>query len=46
MKIVAGKPEGKRPPGRWLVVEDTVTLDLKEIVCDFVDWIHLAQDVA
>ena len=41
---LAGKPEGKRlldsPEHRW---ED---VDLKEIVCEVVEWIHLALDVA
>jgi hypothetical protein len=42
--ILAGKPEGKRlldsPEHRR---ED---VDLKEIVCEDVEWIHLALDVA
>lgn len=42
--IWAEKPEGKRlldsPEHRW---ED---VDLKEIVCEDVEWIHLALDVA
>jgi hypothetical protein len=44
-KILLGKPEGKRPLGkprrRW---EDNTELDLKEIACEGVNWIHLAHD--
>jgi hypothetical protein len=40
-----GKPERKRPLGRprssW---KDNIDMDLWEIVCKFVDWMHLAQD--
>jgi hypothetical protein len=40
-----GKPEGKRPLGRprcrW---EDNIRIDIREIVWEGVDWIHLAQD--
>jgi hypothetical protein len=43
--ILVGKPEGKRPlekPGpRW---EDNITVDLREIGCEGVDWSRLAQD--
>jgi hypothetical protein len=39
------KPEGKRlhgkPKRRW---GDNMKLDIKEVGCDYVDWIHLAQD--
>ena len=39
-RILVGKPEGKRPPGRprrrWV--------DLQELGCGYVDWIGLAQD--
>jgi len=41
--ILVGKPEGKRPLGRprrrW---EDNITMDLREICCEGVDWMHLA----
>jgi hypothetical protein len=41
---LVGKPEGKRPLGRrrsrW---DDNITLDLREIVWENVDWMHLAQ---
>jgi len=39
------KPEGKRPLGRprrrW---EDNITMDLKDIGWEGVDWVHLGQD--
>jgi hypothetical protein len=39
------KPEGKRPLGRprrrWV---DNIKIGLREIGCDGVDWIDLAQD--
>jgi hypothetical protein len=44
-KVLVGKPEGKRPPGRprrrW---EDEIRMDLREIGLEGVDWIRLAQD--
>jgi hypothetical protein len=44
-KVLAGKPEGKRPFGRprrrW---EDGIRMDLREIGLGVVDWIRLAQD--
>jgi hypothetical protein len=44
-KILFRRPEGKRPLGRhrhrW---EDNINMDFKEIECESVDWIHLAQD--
>jgi hypothetical protein len=44
-KILAGKPEGKRPLGRlrcrW---EDGIRMDLRDINFGGVDWIRLAQD--
>jgi hypothetical protein len=40
-----GKPEGKRPLGRfkrrW---EDYIKMDLKEVGCGAMDWIYLAQE--
>jgi len=40
--ILVGKPEGKKPLGRtkrrW---EDNIRMDLPEIGCAGVDWIHL-----
>jgi hypothetical protein len=44
-RILVGKPEGKRPLGgprrRWV---NNNTMDLREIECDGMDWIDLAQD--
>jgi hypothetical protein len=44
-RVLVGKPEGKRPLGRpqhtW---EDGIKMDLREIGCGGVEWIHLAQD--
>jgi hypothetical protein len=44
-KILAVKPEGKRPLGiptrRW---EDNIRMDLREIKWEGVHWIRLAQD--
>jgi len=44
-KVLAGKPEGKRPLGRsrhrW---EDGITMDLRETGWWNVEWIQLAQD--
>jgi hypothetical protein len=44
-RILVGKPEGKRPLGRprrrWV---DNIKMDLREMECDGMDWIDLAQD--
>jgi hypothetical protein len=44
-RVSVGKPEGKsplgRPSSRW---EDGIKMDLREIGCGDVQWIHLAQD--
>jgi hypothetical protein len=44
-RVLVGKPEGKRPLGRprrrW---EDGMKMDLREIGCGGVEWIHLSQD--
>jgi hypothetical protein len=44
-KVLVGKPEGKRPPGRprhrW---KDVIRMDLREFGLGGVDWIRLAQD--
>jgi hypothetical protein len=44
-RMLVGKPEGKRPPGRprprW---EDDIKLDLQEVGCGGMDWIELAED--
>jgi hypothetical protein len=45
-KIVVRKPEVKRPLDsprhRW---QDNIKMNLKEIMCEDGDWIHLAQDM-
>jgi hypothetical protein len=44
-RVLVGKPEGKRPPGRprhrW---EINIKIDLQEVECEGLDWIDLAQD--
>jgi hypothetical protein len=44
-RVLMGKPEGKRPfertRHRW---EDGIRMDLREIGCESVDWLQLAQD--
>jgi hypothetical protein len=44
-RVLVGKSEGKRPLGRprrrW---EDGLNMDLGQISCGGVEWIHLAQD--
>jgi hypothetical protein len=37
-RVLVGKPEGKRP------LEDGIKMDLREIGCGGVEWIHLAQN--
>jgi hypothetical protein len=43
-QVLVRKPEEKkplvRPRHRW---EDSIKMDLKEIGCEDVDWIHVAQ---
>jgi hypothetical protein len=41
-RVLVGKPEGKRPLGRWV---DNIKMDLREIGWDGMDWIELAQDM-
>jgi hypothetical protein len=36
-----GKPEEKRPLGRW---EDNIKTDLQEVGWGAMDWINLAED--
>jgi hypothetical protein len=43
-KMDVGKPEGKRPLGRPRRRWEDIRMNLKEVVCGSVDWIHLAQD--
>jgi hypothetical protein len=44
-RVLVGRPEGKRPPGRprrrW---EDNIKMDLGEIGIDKANWIQLAKD--
>jgi hypothetical protein len=40
-RIFVGKPEGKRPLGRWV---DNIKMDFGGIGLDGMDWIDLAQD--
>jgi len=44
-RVLLGKPEGRRPPGRprrrWV---DNIRVDLQEVGCGYMDWIGLAQD--
>ena len=42
-RVLVEKPEGKRSLGRprW---EDNIKMDLKEVGCDPIDWIALAED--
>ena len=46
-RVLVGKPEGKRPVERlgrrW---EYNIKMDLQEVGCEGMDWIHLAQDRA
>jgi hypothetical protein len=43
-RILVGKPEGKRPLGRYSCRwEDNIKLDLREIEIDGANWIRLAQ---
>ena len=43
---LVGNPEGKRPSGRprrrW---EDNIKMDLREVGCNFGEWIDLAEDM-
>ena len=43
-RVLVGKPEGKRPLGRprrrW---EDNIGMNLREVGCEGMDWIDLAQ---
>jgi len=43
-KPLVGKPEGKRPLERPRSKRYNIKMDLKEICCEGVDWILLAQD--
>jgi hypothetical protein len=42
---LVGEPEGKRPLGKHRrKLEDSITMDLREMGWLDVDWIHLAKD--
>jgi len=44
-RVLVGKPEGKRPLGRWRHRwEDNVKMEHQEVGCGGMDWIELAQD--
>jgi hypothetical protein len=43
-KILFGQPEKKRPLGTARHRQDNIKMDVKEIGCEDVDWIILAQD--
>ena len=44
-RVLMGKPEGKRPPGRpRLRWEDNIKMDLQEVGCRGMDWIELSQN--
>jgi hypothetical protein len=44
-RIFVGKPEGKRPVGEpRRRSEDNIKMVLKEVGCECLDWIDLAQD--
>jgi hypothetical protein len=46
-RILAGKPEGKRPLGRTRRRSmDNIKIDLTEIGCDGMRWIELAKGTA
>jgi hypothetical protein len=40
-RVLVGKPEGKRPLGRW---EDNIKMDLQEVGEGRGNWMELAQD--
>ena len=44
-RVLVRRPEGKIPLGRlrrrW---EDSIKMELREVICDFRDWRDLAQD--
>jgi hypothetical protein len=43
--ILVGKGEGNRPRRRPRSRENNIKIDLKEIRCNNVKWIHLEQDM-
>jgi hypothetical protein len=44
-RVLVGKPEGKRPPGRPMRrCEDNNKMNHQEVGCGGIIWIELAQD--
>jgi hypothetical protein len=44
-RVLVGKPEGRRPLGRWRHRwEGNIKMNLQEVRCGGTDWIDLAQD--
>jgi len=43
-RFLVGKLEGKKPLGRSSNRWEDVTMDLQEVGCGGMDWIHVAQD--
>ena len=44
-RVLAGKPEGKRPHGKPRCIwEDNITMDLQEVGSGGMYWIKLTQD--
>jgi hypothetical protein len=44
-RILVGTPEGKRPLGRRRHRQvDKIKIDLRELECDGMDWIDVAQN--
>jgi hypothetical protein len=39
-RILIGKPEGKIPSQGW----EDIEINLKDTVCEGVNWVHLTQD--
>jgi hypothetical protein len=46
-RILVGKPQGKKPRARpkrgW---EDNIKMNLRQAVCEGMDWIQLAQNIS
>ena len=44
-RVLVGKHEGKKPPGRpRRRCEENIKMNLQEVGCESMDWIELAQD--
>ena len=43
-RVLAGKPEGRRPLGRPRCRWVDIRMDLQEMGCGYMDWIGLAQN--